>query len=41
MKKFTNGHLKAMTIVLLLVIAVLGVTVYSKNEELVRTNENN
>ena len=40
MKKFTEGHLKAMTIILLLVVAVLGVTVYSKNEELVRTNEN-
>ena len=40
MKKLTEGHLKAMTIILLLVVAVLGVTVYSKNDELVRTNEN-
>ena len=41
MKKITEGHLKAITIVLVLIIATLGVTVYSKNEELVRTNENN
>ena len=40
MKKITEGHLKAMTIILLLVVAVLGITVYSKNEELVRTYEN-
>ena len=41
LKKITEGHLKAITIVLVLIIATLGVTVYSKNEELVRTNENN
>ena len=40
MKDFTKNYLSAGIIVLLLVIAVLGVTVYSKNEELVRTNEN-
>lgn len=40
MKDLTKNYLSAFTIVLLLVIAVLGITVYSKNEELIRTNEN-
>ena len=36
----TPNYLKAATIILLLLVAVLGITIYSKQEELVRTSEN-
>ena len=39
-RKLTDAYLKAITIILLLVIAVLGITLYSKQEEVVRTSEN-
>ena len=38
--KFTLGYLKASTIILILIVIVLGVTVYSKQEEIQRTSEN-
>ena len=40
MKDLTKNYLAAVILLLLLVVASLGVTVYSKNEELIRTNEN-
>ena len=40
MKDLTKNYLSAFIIVLLLIIAVLGITLFSKNEELIRTNEN-
>lgn len=39
-RKFTLNYLKASTIILILVVIVLGVTVYSKQEEIQRTSEN-
>ena len=39
-KKKSLGYLKASTIILILVVVALGITVYSKQEELVRTSEN-
>lgn len=39
-KRFLENYLKASTIILLLVVVALGITVYSKQEELVRTSEN-
>ena len=36
----TDAYLKAITIILLLVIATLGITLYSKQEEITRTSEN-
>lgn len=40
-KKLIPNYLKAATILLLMVVAILGITIYSKHEELVRTSENN
>ena len=40
MKDLIKNYLAAVILLLLLVVASLGVTVYSKNEELIRTNEN-
>ena len=40
MKDLTKNYLAAVILLLLLVVASLGVTVYSKNEEIIRTNEN-
>ena len=36
-----HSFLKASTIILLLVVAVLGITIYKNHEELIRTSENN
>ena len=38
--KINEGFLKAFTIILLLVIATLGITLYKKQEEITRTSEN-
>ena len=38
--KLTTAYLKATTIILLLVIAALGVTLYKKQEEITKTSEN-
>ena len=38
--KLTTSYLKATTIILLLVIAALGVTLYKKQEEITKTSEN-
>lgn len=38
--KLKDGFLKALTIILLLVIAALGITLYKKQEEITRTSEN-
>ncbi|MBO6233052.1 MAG: germination protein YpeB [Clostridia bacterium] len=40
MKDLTKNYLAAVILLLLLVVASLGVTVYSKNKEIIRTNEN-
>ena len=38
--KINEGFLKAFTIILLLVIATLGISLYKKQEEITRTSEN-
>lgn len=39
-KNLTEGYLKATTIIFLLIIAVLGITLYSEHQKIIRTSEN-